>query len=76
MQTYWLVTEPARGLSFRVNVDPEGDPPEEYLAKDRRLVAERASWLAYCEETPDDPPISFKEWLEGDGNTVHLIEEA
>jgi hypothetical protein len=70
MTTYWLITEPARRTSLRVDV-PKGTWPEDAL----RAYAEKwhadtvAAWL-------DDPKTSLSEMLADDsGDDIQLIEE-
>jgi hypothetical protein len=70
MTTYWLITEPARRTSLRVDV-PKGTWPEDAL----RAYAEKwhpdtvAAWL-------DEPETRLSEMLADDsGDDIQLIEE-
>jgi len=69
MQTYWLITEKARGLSFKIDV-ADATAPEAALETDPILAAERAEWKDSGDE------CTFQEWLECEYASVELIQQA
>lgn len=73
MKTYWLITEPARGMSVRVEV-PNGWDAEEALVEGFGGNDEAVAWLAHLNDEPK-ADISYKEWLEGSGYTVQYVTE-
>lgn len=73
---YWLITEPARGLSFRVPVERDDRAyPEAALQADERLCGEFASYGQAVESGDiNENECSFLDWLQGD-YTVTLVSE-
>lgn len=67
--THWIVTEPTRGMSLRIDVPKDADP-DDMLAKE--FPREHEAYLAHFDDEPDSV-LEFKEWLEGERYTVQFV---
>jgi hypothetical protein len=73
--TYWLLTEPARGNSFRVPVEP-GQLPEEALESSDLLAGEFREWRdAIDRGDVTEDGCSFRDWLCTLYSAVQLVQE-
>jgi hypothetical protein len=75
MTTYWLLTEAARGMSFRVPVEP-GQLPIEALEDSEKLAGEFREWRdAIDRGEVTEGGCSFRDWLLTDYSAVQLVQE-
>jgi hypothetical protein len=76
MRRYWLITEPARGTSLRIDIDGDAEAALEAWAAEHDADM-LADWKAFCDECeegqwPDKFSIYF---ADASGDDVQLVEE-